>query len=85
MNSPLNGLNRIIGAAPWLWIGSENEVTGVDVVHDAGPRLRLEPAGAHIGQRCMRSCSGLERGKCAMRYSIWSARTRRPFKKMYSA
>src|SRR6516164_11588667 len=26
----------------------------------------------------MRSCSGLERGKCATRYSIWSASTRRP-------
>src|SRR6185437_8543481 len=36
-------------------------------------------------QRWMRSCSGLDRGKCASRYSIWSASTRRPLRKMYSA
>ncbi len=51
-------------------IGPENKIAGVDVVHDAGARLQGESAGAHIGQRCMRSCSGLERGKCAIRYSI---------------
>ena len=27
-----------------------------------------------------RACSGLERGKCVSRYSIWSASTRRPFR-----
>ena len=42
-------------------------------------------AGHQVSQRWMRACSGLERGKCASRYSIWSASTRRPLRKMYSA
>src|ERR1700674_270518 len=85
----IQGMRRVAVAVHHVgrhgMVGSENEIVGVDVIHDAGPRLPLKRAGVHIGQRCMRSCSGLERGKCAIRYSIWSASTRRPFKNMYSA
>ena len=38
--------------------------------HDAVQYHSAENCAGHIGQRCMRSCSGLDRGKCATRYSI---------------
>ena len=58
--------------------GAENIDRSVDQVDHCSRRPQAR-------QRAMRSCSGLLRGKCASRYSIWSAITRRPFKKMYSA
>ena len=65
-------------------------VTAISIDPSRGP-ISVFSTGARDGgarqlsQRWMRSCSGLWRGKCASRYSIWSARTRRPFRKMYSA
>ena len=58
-------------------VGAKDEVARVDMVDDARARRRRRLMGArgavksrpagqragHIGQRCMRSCSGLERGK----------------------
>jgi hypothetical protein len=54
--------------------GAEDEIARVDEV-DRGPAR-----GHHCVNRWMRACSGLVRGKCASRYSIWSASTRRPFR-----
>ncbi len=42
--------------------------------------------GGHAGaSRASRRCKGLARGKWARRNCIWSARTLRPIRKMYSA
>ena len=55
-------------------VGAEDEVARVDQVG------RWPARGRHCLKRWMRACSGLVRGKCASRYSIWSASTRRPFR-----
>ena len=55
-------------------VRAEDEVARVDQVD------RGRPGAGHCLNRWMRACSGLVRGKCASRYSIWSASTRRPFR-----
>ena len=54
---------------------------------DGPGRGRVEPQAGGLERRgelhraCLsRACRGLWRGKCARKYSIWSASTRRPFK-----
>ena len=55
-------------------VGPEDEIARVDQVYRGRCRA------LHCVKRWMRACSGLVRGKCASRYSIWSASTRRPFR-----